>query len=134
MSVSTEKRAGAAPRRPRLRVRAAHEAPRAAEVAPVRHNPSVRRLLAAIVLVVFIGLVTTDAVACPDGCQAAPSGSAADHCNDTGICLFCTGAVVEAIAPVAMAPMITQLPVPVSFADTVSVCSIGVPDRPPRRA
>ena len=93
-----------------------------------------RRGLAVLVLIVFAGLATTDAVACPDGCQAASSQSAADHCNDTGICLFCTGGVFPATTPPAMAPLITQLPAPVLSIAAAPAFSIGVPDHPPRRA
>ena len=85
-------------------------------------------------LVVFAGLAATDAVACPDGCQTASSQSAADRCNDTGMCLFCTGGVVEATTPDGIAPPITQLPAPVLSIVAVPVLSLAVPDHPPRRA
>ena len=93
-----------------------------------------RRVLAVFLLVVFAGLATTDTVACPDGCQAASSESTADQCNDTGICLFCTGGVVPATVPPALAPLGAQLPPPVLSIAGVPVFSIGVPDHPPRRA
>jgi hypothetical protein len=94
----------------------------------------VRRLLAALVLVVFATLATTDAVACPDGCPSANSTTAADHCNNAGICFFCTGGVVPATAPPVLAPFITQLPVPFLPLCAVPAFSTGVPDHPPRCA
>jgi hypothetical protein len=74
------------------------------------HNPDVRRLLAACLLVVFAALATTDAFACPDGCRTAASPTAAEHCNVTGNCVFCTGGLMTfAIAPVPT-PLFVFLP------------------------
>ena len=74
------------------------------------HNPDVRRLLAACLLVVFAALATADTFACPDGCQTAASPTAAEHCNVTGNCVFCTGGLVTfASAPVAT-PLFVLLP------------------------
>ena len=74
------------------------------------HNPDVRRLLAACLLVVFAALATTDIFACPDGCQTAASPTAAEHCNVTGNCVFCTGGLMTfAIAPIPT-PLFVLLP------------------------
>jgi hypothetical protein len=74
------------------------------------HNPDVRRLLAACLLVVFAALATTDIFACPDGCQTAASPTAAEHCNITGNCVFCTGRLMTfAIAPIPT-PLFVLLP------------------------
>ena len=93
-----------------------------------------RRLIAACLLVVFAALATTDAVACPDGCQAASTPGAADQCNATGNCLFCTGGVVAVAADVAIAPLTVSwspqvLPVPQRPLRYASV-----PEHPPRPA
>jgi len=70
----------------------------------------VRSLLAACSLVVFVALATTDTFACPDGCQTAGSAAAAEHCNVTGNCVFCTGGLVTfAIAPIPT-PLFFSLP------------------------
>jgi hypothetical protein len=97
------------------------------------HNPSVRRIFVAFFIVVFATLATTDGVACPDGCQSATSPTAADHCNDSGICFFCTGAVVTTSA-LPVTPFMTQLPAPDLPVVAVPACSIEIPDHPPRRA
>lgn len=95
------------------------------------HNPDVRRL-AACLLVVFAALATTDAFACPDGCQTAASPTAAEHCNVTGNCVFCAGGLLTfPIAPVPT-PLFVSLPsselatVPPTLSLTVTL------DHPPR--
>jgi hypothetical protein len=75
------------------------------------HNRPVRRLLAACLLVLFAGLATADTVACPDGCQAASSRAAADQCNATGQCVFCTGGIVTHAPQVVIEPLAGSLPV-----------------------
>ena len=74
------------------------------------HNPSVRRSLAACLLALFVALVTADSFACPDGCQAASSGAAADQCNASGTCVFCTGGIVAYAPRVVIAPITVVLP------------------------
>jgi len=76
------------------------------------HNPRVRRLFAACLLVLFAALATADTFACPDGCQTASSGAIADQRNASGTCVFCTGGVLRlalpAIAPPTTAPLPAQ--------------------------
>ena len=96
------------------------------------HNPVVRRLLAVCLLVVFASLATTDAIACPDGCQSADSQSAADQCNATGTCIFCSAAVVVVAAPIALAPGPTRHAAPLPLVLTLPVSSGVVLDHPPR--
>lgn len=95
-------------------------------------NPGVRRLFAVCLLVVFATLVTTDAVACPDGCQSAGSPSAADHCNGSGACIFCTGGVVQAATLAMPAPLVAEAPAPYFTVLAPPVLPSAVPDRPPR--
>jgi hypothetical protein len=98
------------------------------------HNPRVRRLLAACLLVVFATLATMDAVACPDGCQTSGSSSAADQCSNSGVCIFCTGGVVAVAPLVVPVPLVAVLTEP-TFALTTPAFRPGhVPDRPPRIA
>lgn len=63
-----------------------------------------RPFLGVCVLIVFATLASADGLACPDGCQAATSTSAADHCNASGSCVFCTGALVMLDANPVAAP------------------------------
>jgi len=96
------------------------------------HNRLVHRLLAVCLLLVFAALSTTDALACPDGCQAAATSSAADHCNATGTCLFCTGGVASVAKVIAVAPLTASWPpqgLPVSQRP---LRVAAVPDHPPR--
>jgi hypothetical protein len=65
----------------------------------VSHNLAVRRFLAACLLTMFAALATADTFACPDGCESANTPSAADHCNVTGSCVFCSGGVVALAIP-----------------------------------
>ena len=96
------------------------------------HNPDVRRLVAISLLVLFAALVTTDAIACPDGCQSASCQMATDHCNGLGICVFCSGGVVPVAAELALVPVVTELPAPHVCASALPVPSTAVPDHPPR--
>jgi hypothetical protein len=73
------------------------------------HNLSVGRSLAACLLILFVALATADTFACPDGCQTASSGAAADQCNASGKCVFCTGGIVSYGPQVVIAP-VTVLP------------------------
>jgi hypothetical protein len=98
------------------------------------HNLAVRRLLAACLLVVFATLATTDAVACPDGCQSAGSPTGADRCNATGNCVFCTGGVIQLAEHTAIAPQFVALPAPVFADQTPPILSAAVLDHPPRLA
>jgi len=93
-----------------------------------------RRFLVACLLVVFASLATIDTVACPDGCQSASSSSAADRCNDTGGCLFCSGGVVVVSAHIVMAPLTAVLPASLHTTPAPPLRSAAVPDRPPRPA
>jgi len=93
----------------------------------------VRRLVAAFVVVIFTMLSTGDAWSCPDGCQSAMSTTAADKCNSSGACLFCTGGVVSVAAPPSPAPLLTELPAPVFSPALFSTVDVSVPDHPPRR-
>src|SRR6185295_10945762 len=96
------------------------------------HNSQVRRLLAVCLLVLFAALATADTFACPDGCQTAPSGAAADQCNSSGQCVFCTGGIV------AHAPhnFIEPITTPVSVQDVAQPEPPAQPtlalDHPPR--
>jgi len=69
-------------------------------------------VLAACLLVVFAALATTDSFACPDDCQTAASPAAADHCNVTGNCVFCTGGVVTLAAAPVPSPALVSVPSP----------------------
>jgi hypothetical protein len=73
------------------------------------HNPFVRRSLAACLVILFVALATADTLACPDGCQTASSGAAADQCNASGQCVFCSGGIVAHARHVAMPPVIVLL-------------------------
>jgi hypothetical protein len=92
----------------------------------------VRRLLAVCLLALFAVLATTDAVACPDGCQSAGSPATADHCNATGGCVFCSGGVAAVAAPMTIAPLIMVLPAPLPVASAFPALSAAVLDHPPR--
>jgi hypothetical protein len=98
------------------------------------HNPDVRRLLAACLLIVFAALATADAFACPDGCQSACSQGDADHRNATGICVFCSGGAVPVPVPIAITPVVTQIPAPLSLTPAIPAASPAVLDHPPRVA
>jgi hypothetical protein len=92
----------------------------------------VRRLVAVYVLAVFAVLAIADGFACPDGCHSASSAPAADRCNASGQCVFCTGAVIARASQVVLKPIAdafrtgdvqdAQAPFP----------PVTVPDRPPR--
>jgi hypothetical protein len=96
------------------------------------HNLDVRRPLAACLLVVFAALATTDTFACPDGCQTAASPTAAEHCNVTGNCVFCTGGVVTFAIASVPTPLFVSLP---SSELTTLPPTLSLPvslDHPPR--
>jgi len=92
----------------------------------------VRRLIAACLLAVFAMLATADAYACPDGCQSASSASAADRCNSSGQCVFCTGAVVALAPHVLLEPISETLPTRDAQDPTAPFAPGTVPDHPPR--
>ena len=73
------------------------------------HNPSVRRSFAAFLLIFFVALVTADTFACPDGCQTASSGVAADQCNASGKCVFCSGGILAHGRHVVVPPVTVLL-------------------------
>jgi hypothetical protein len=91
-----------------------------------------RRLVVACLLAVFAILATADAFACPDGCQSARSASAADRCNDSGQCVFCTGAVVVHAPQLMLEPISEALPTKDVQDPQASFPPVTVPDRPPR--
>jgi hypothetical protein len=74
------------------------------------HNRPVRHLVAACLLVLFAALATADTFVCPDGCQMAASGAAADQCNASGKCAFCTGSIVTYALQVVTAPVTRPSP------------------------
>ena len=59
------------------------------------YNRSVRRLLAAVMLVLFASLNAMDGVCCPDGCTHEEQSSAQQHKSESadGICMLCLGGV-----------------------------------------
>jgi hypothetical protein len=64
------------------------------------------RVLAALVLVCFTTLVAADGFVCPDGCRQASSPDAADRCDGSGVCVFCTGGCAQpgpAATPILLA-------------------------------
>jgi hypothetical protein len=75
------------------------------------HNPPVRRLLAACLLVLFATLATADTLVCPDGCLAARSQAVATQCNASGQCVFCTGGIVTHAPQVVVEPITGPVPV-----------------------
>jgi hypothetical protein len=83
---------------------------------------------------VFAGLATVDAFACPDGCQSACSQADADHCSATGICVFCSGGAVAVPARIVMTPAITQIPPPLPLVPAIPFLSAVALDHPPRVA
>ena len=60
-----------------------------------------RRLLAAVILVVFASLNAIDGICCPDGCthdRESTSQQHGDHSGD-GSCMLCLGGIDSAAAP-----------------------------------
>lgn len=58
-------------------------------------NQFVRRLLAAVMLVLFTSLNAMDGVCCPDGCTREEQSPAQPHNSESaaGICVLCLGGV-----------------------------------------
>jgi hypothetical protein len=96
------------------------------------HNPRVRRVLAACVLMLFAALATTDMLACPDGCRTASSTASADQCNATGQCVFCGAAVVLYPPPLPVEPMTGPLAVQDAPQPKPPFQPPLAPDHPPR--
>ena len=92
------------------------------------------RFIAACLLVVFAALAATDAFACPDGCQSASSPFAADRCNASGTCVFCTGGALLGSADVAVTRLTPAPPVPELSTVAPSHTPANVLDHPPRTA
>jgi len=92
----------------------------------------VRRLLTACLLVVFGALATADTFACPDGCQTAAFPTAAERCNVTGNCVFCTGGVVTIAAAPVPSPAFVLLPLPDLGTPPTPDRPSGSLDHPPR--
>jgi hypothetical protein len=67
------------------------------EVPPYKadDNEFVRRLLAAVMLVLFTSLNAMDGVCCPDGCTQEEQSPAQQHNSESadGICVLCLGGV-----------------------------------------
>ena len=93
-----------------------------------------RRLVAALVIVVFATLLAADALACPDGCQSCDTPAGADPCNNTGACLICVRGLVSVTATPDLAPFVTELPAPISVPLLPSTFDASVPHQPPRLA
>ena len=92
------------------------------------------RSVAVVLAVVLVASMSTDAFLCTDGCRQASSAQAADDCNATGACPLCTGAIVQAYAPVALEPLtLVETPAAtlVISAETISIRPL---DHPPRLA
>jgi len=92
------------------------------------------RPFARVLLCVLATLSAADAFTCTDGCRQATSNQVADDCNATGACPLCTGATVEAYAPITLEPLTlveTPAATPVVSVDTISIRPI---DHPPRQA
>ena len=93
-----------------------------------------RRLLAAVILVVFASLNAIDGICCPDGCthdRESTSQQHGDHSGD-GSCTLCLGGINSAAAPV-IAPaglLATRVEFPplMSHLDALA----NPPDHPPR--
>jgi hypothetical protein len=65
----------------------------------VEDNRWVRRLLAAVVLVLFASLNAMDGICCPDGCtheQQSPSQQHRSESSD-GTCMLCLGGVNSSV-------------------------------------
>jgi len=92
----------------------------------------VRRVVAAYLLAVFAILATADGFACPDGCHSASSAPAADRCNASGQCVFCTGAVIARASQVVLKPLADALPARDVQDAQAPFPPVTVPDRPPR--
>ena len=92
------------------------------------------RAAAAVIVVIFAFLLTTEAFACPDGCESASSSSASDQCNTTGKCIFCTGAVAVAATGVALVPLFERADTRTPPAPEHPVTRSLPLDHPPRRA
>jgi hypothetical protein len=62
-------------------------------------NQSVRRLLAATLVVLFASLNAVDGVCCPDGCTHKPASTSQhnDRQSPEGSCLLCLGGVESAV-------------------------------------
>jgi hypothetical protein len=99
-----------------------------------RHNRSVRRLLAAAIVVVFASLNAIDGICCPDfGTHPRESASPQrrDHSGD-GTCMLCLGSIVS-----AMVPVLAPSDLPMTRAGHPRVRSLvdafsHPPDHPPR--
>jgi len=94
--------------------------------------PPVRQLLAACLLVLFAALATADAFACPDGCQLASWGAAADQCNASGTCVFCSGAIVVHAPEVVIEPVTEPAPAQVVAQPEPLLLPAPALDHPPR--
>jgi hypothetical protein len=66
-----------------------------------RHNQSVRKLTAAVILALFASLNVIDGICCPDGCtheRESTSQQDAAHSGD-GSCMLCLGGIDSAAVP-----------------------------------
>ena len=67
------------------------------------HNQCVRRLVAAMILVLFASLNAIDGICCPDGCthEQASTSQHHDRKSSDGSCVLCLGGVESAVPQVA---------------------------------
>ena len=72
---------------------------RPSSVSKASDNNSVRRLVAAVMLVLFASLNATDGVCCPDGCTHEQQSPSQQHTPDgtDGICMLCLGGVDSSV-------------------------------------
>jgi len=92
------------------------------------------RSVAVVLALALVASISADAFACTDGCRQASSTQAADDCNATGACPLCTGAIVQAYAPVALEPLTLVEPPAAPRVITAETISIRPLDHPPRLA
>jgi len=93
---------------------------------------ALRKTLLAALLVAFVAVAMADTFVCPDGCESAATASAANSCNTSGACVFCTGGAVLHAAELLGGPCVSSLPSVERPAVTPRQSVISVPDQPPR--
>jgi hypothetical protein len=99
-----------------------------AEALEAEDNQSVRRLVAAAIVVLFASLNAIDGICCPDGCtQEHETTSQHDRQSSDGACVLCLGGVESAVPQVsAAAGSVTS-----RFAASLYTHHLDAPSEPP---
>ena len=98
------------------------------------HNQWVRKLVAAMTLVLFASLNAIDGVCCPDGCTDEPASTSQHHdpASSDGACVLCLGGVESAVPQSPSPSVILTDRIAPSLATHPLCAPTDPPDHPPR--